>query len=303
MPEPRLRDSNGTRYDGVSLAAAMSSACEKLARAGIEEPMVDVRRLACAATGQSAAELLASRERPLRPDERATLDFMVTRRAGREPVSRILGWRGFWNLDLVVTPAVLDPRPETETLVEAALELAREMGARRPLRILDIGTGSGAVILALLSELRDAKGVGSDISAAALEVARENARRHGLSDRVDFRLADGLDGIEGPFDIVVSNPPYIETNAIAALEPEVTIFDPRAALDGGADGLAAYRKFATSLPRVLPHGAVAFEVGAGQHDAVIEILRSALAPKAPLHFTCRRELSGMTRVVAAKTQD
>lgn len=301
MPEGVASGVPGAGYAGASLAALLAAAGERLARAGVADSAIDARRLASAATGRSAAELIATLSEPLQPVEIASFERMIARRAAREPVSRIVGRRGFWTLDLLVTPDVLDPRPETETLVETALDIARRIG-RPGLRLLDIGTGSGAVLLALLSELPSATGLGSDISQAALEVARANASRLGLSGRADFQLADGLAGIEGPFDLLISNPPYIESDAIAGLDPEVARFDPLIALDGGPDGLAAYRAIAARLKPVIPDGWAAFEVGRGQDGAVLAILRDALAPHGP--FVCERglELSGTTRVVAAKTQ-
>ena len=301
MPEGVASGALGAGYAGASLAVLLAAAGERLGRAGVADFAIDARRLASAATGRSAAELIATLSEPLQPVEIASFERMIARRAAREPVSRIVGRRGFWTLDLLVTPDVLDPRPETETLVETALDIARRIG-RPGLRLLDVGTGSGAVLLALLSELPSATGLGSDISQAALEVARANASRLGLSGRADFQLADGLAGIEGPFDLLISNPPYIESDAIAGLDPEVARFDPLIALDGGPDGLAAYRAIAARLKPVIPDGWAAFEVGRGQDGAVLAILRDALAPHGP--FVCERglELSGMTRVVAAKTQ-
>jgi release factor glutamine methyltransferase len=281
----------------------MALAVERLARAGVRQSMVDVRRLACAATRRSAAELIASVDQPLQTGERLRFEAMVERRAAREPVSRITSRRGFWTLELIVTPAVLDPRPETETLVETALELARDMPRSAPLRLLDVGTGSGAVLLAMLSEMPSATGVGTDISPAALEVARANARRLGLAERAQFRLADGLDGVAGPFDLLVSNPPYIETATITGLDPEVACYDPHLALDGGMDGLEVYRKIAARLKAAVPDGWAAFEIGKGQEEKVLAILRDAVAPVGSFRSLRRQDLSGTTRVVAAKTQD
>jgi release factor glutamine methyltransferase len=159
------------------------------------------------------------------------------------------------------------------------------------------------VLLAILAELPGATGVGTDISPAALEVAAENARRHGLQDRARFAVADGLDGVAGPFDLLVSNPPYIQTSAISALEPEVSRFDPRLALDGGFDGLDAYRRIASGLQSVVPNGWTMFEIGKGQKDAVVSILGVAISPGKAGIIESRMDLSGTTRVVAAKTQD
>lgn len=283
-----------------SLAALMTAARERLASAGVAEPTADARRLASAATGLSAADLIAKADQPLQAEQRERFHAMLERRAQREPVSRIIGRRGFWTLDLIVTPDVLDPRPETETLVETALELARAMVRGPDLRILDVGTGSGAILLALLTELPSATGIGTDISPAALEVARQNARRLGLADRAAFRLADGLDGNDGTCDLLVSNPPYIQSTAIDALDPEVALFDPRLALDGGLDGLDAYRKIASGVRAAVPDGWAVLEIGKGQEEGVIALLRDALGRDSLFN---RMDLTGTTRVVAAKTQD
>lgn len=199
---------------------------------------------------------------------------MVRRREAREPVARILGRRGFWTLDLQVTPDTLDPRPDSETVVEAVL--ARTPDRSAPLRILDLGTGSGCLLLALLSELPKASGLGIDRSPGAAAAARANARRNGLDARARFAVGDWTSALAGPFDIVVSNPPYIERGAIPGLMPEVREYDPVAALDGGLDGLEAYRAILAGLPRLLASGAlVAFELGQGQDGPVGNLMRAA----------------------------
>jgi release factor glutamine methyltransferase len=204
------------------------------------------------------------------------LDRFVARRLAGEPVDRILGRRGFWTLDLAVTPDTLSPRPDTEVLVEAVLKHPRIAHRKAdPLRILDLGTGTGAILLALLSELQQATGLGVDISAAALAVAEANARRARLAERVKWAHSDWTDGVTGAFDIIVSNPPYIPSADIASLDREVRDHDPHLALDGGPDGLAPYRQIIPALPRLFaPGGIAALEFGIGQSDA---LCRMALA--------------------------
>jgi release factor glutamine methyltransferase len=200
--------------------------------------------------------------------DRDLLEAFVIRRLAGEPVDRIVGRRGFWTLDLAVTPDVLSPRPDTETIVRAALEHA--VGDRdRPRRILDLGTGSGAILLALLAELPQAHGTGMDISAAALAVAQANARANDLDDRTEWRQGSWAKGIPGRFDLVVSNPPYIPSADIAGLDIEVRDHDPVLALDGGADGLDCYRAILPALPDLLAPEGIALAAAAGL--AVVEI--------------------------------
>jgi release factor glutamine methyltransferase len=221
------------------------------------------------------------------------LERQILRRLAGEPLDRIIGRRGFWTLDLAVTPDVLSPRPDTETIVRAALD--HVTGARdRICRILDLGTGSGAILLALLAELPHAHGVGVDISAAALSIATANARANGLADRTEWRLGSWADPVTGQFDIVVSNPPYIPSAEIAGLDVEVRDHDPALALDGGADGLDCYRAILPALPGLLAEGGVAvLEIGLGQADAV-----PALAATAGLAvIEIRPDLGGVPRAV------
>lgn len=216
-------------------------------------------------------------------------DAALARRCAREPMSHILGVREFWSLDFAVTPAVLDPRPDSETLIEATLaELADKS---RAWRILDLGTGSGCLLLALLSELPHATGLGIDASPRALGVALANAARLGLAGRAQFAERDWRQGLEGSFDAIVANPPYIRSGEIDLLQPEVARYEPRAALDGGPDGLDAYRAILPALPRHLAEGGVAvLEFGMGQTAAVAE-----MAQNAGFSVTIRRDLGGRER--------
>jgi release factor glutamine methyltransferase len=217
-------------------------------------------------------------------------------------VSRILGEREFYGRPFALSEATLDPRPDSETLIGAALELAMQEGwGEAPIRILDIGTGTGCLLLTLLAELPNATGLGTDISEEALATAQRNAQALGLADRAAFARHDMLDGVAGPFDLVVSNPPYIASGDIPVLAPEVHQFDPHAALDGGPDGLAFYRRISQGLDKVLG-GWVVLEVGMGQADAVALLLQQAFVKT--LHAELRRydDLGGHTRCVALRLQ-
>lgn len=235
-------------------------------QAGIASADLDARLLVRAACGCDEIEMIREPGKRLNEEEVARLRGFEARRLGREPVARILGRREFWGLPFLLSPATLDPRPDSETLVETALGLLRDVAAPA---ILDLGTGTGCLLLALLHERRDARGLGVDLSEEAVATAKRNAAALGLGGRASFRRANWADGIDERFDLVVSNPPYIATAEIATLEAEVRGFDPRLALDGGADGLDAYRALAALLPRLLaPGGTAVVELGAGQADAV-----------------------------------
>ncbi len=269
---------------------------EKFASAGLDSPQLDARLVVGHALGLDQAALVAAGARVLAAEEDNAVTALANRRLAHEPVARIVGAKEFWSLDLRIDDSTLVPRPETETLVEAALTAIDRGGARsRALRIADLGTGSGAILLALLSELKDAFGVGSDINPRALLVARDNARRLGLY-RAAFVACDLAAALAGPFDLIVSNPPYIASGDIAALEPEVRLFDPRLALDGGADGLNLYRAIAAAAPALLePQGSLVVELGAGQAEPVATIFAAAgLVPSPP-----RPDLNAMPRVLIA----
>lgn len=252
------------------VAGALRAATAQLGAAGIDQPRLDARVLIAHALGLTTEDVMLRAERTVSAAERQAIARLVARRARREPVSRIVRRREFWSLAFEVSPATLDPRPDSETVISATLA---EIGARdRALRVLDLGTGTGCLLLALLSELPRARGLGVDRSAAVLAVARANARALGLKDRARFRRGDWGAGLAGRYDAILSNPPYIPSGDLAGLPAEVG-FDPVAALDGGPDGLAAYRAIAGQLPGLLaPAGVAALEVGAGQAAAVAQIL-------------------------------
>jgi release factor glutamine methyltransferase len=280
-----------------TIAVARRVLAAQLRDGGIETPELDARILIGHALGLDHAALAAAANRRLDGAEQDAIAALARRRLGREPLARIIGRKEFWSLALDIDAATLVPRPETETVVEAALAAIDARGGRaKPLRIADLGTGSGALLLALLSELPHAFGVGTDISVDAMRVARANARRLKLM-RATFVACDMAAALNGRFDLVVSNPPYIASGTIAALAPEVRDFEPRRALDGGADGLNFYRQIAAGIASLLaPDGVVVVELGIGQADAVAAIFTAAgLAASAPQH-----DLSGVSRALLAR---
>jgi release factor glutamine methyltransferase len=273
-----------------SVEQLLRAGTESLAAAGIERPRSEARVLLEAATGRSRTTLLAAPERPVAASDGQRYRGWLDRRARREPVAYILGRAEFWSLTFAVGPGVLVPRPETETLVEAALRAFPDRG--RPLRVLDLGVGSGCLLLTLLFCFANARGVGTDTSDEALACARLNTERLGVGARAELRAADWHAGLDGPFDVVVANPPYIPSAEIATLEPEVSRFEPRAALDGGADGLDAYRAICPALPALLgPDGSAFLEIGAGQEGQVARIAVGAGMGGLTVH----RDLSGTAR--------
>jgi release factor glutamine methyltransferase len=241
--------------------------------------------------------LISQSDRVLEAREVNAISGLAARRLKREPVSRILGRKEFWSLALAITPDVLVPRPETETVVEGALDFVVRNGLRmEKLRILDIGTGSGALLVALLNELPNATGIGTDISRAALEAAQINVAQFGFESRSSLIACDMAAGVQGQFDLVVSNPPYIARGQIASLAPEVRDYDPMMALDGGDDGLTAYRSISADAKRILAQGGRLFvEMGAGQEPAVRELFTNA----GLVVGIARNDLAGTPRVLGA----
>lgn len=292
-----------TLEDAHTVGSAVRTLAADLARAGIEEAAGDVRRLVADTLGLSAVAILAEPDRPLSAGELEALRGRVARRAAREPVSRILGERHFYGRPFGISPAVLDPRPDTETLVSVALDIVRATGwTQEPIRVLDIGTGSGCLLTTLLCELPSACGTGTDVSTAALELARVNAGQLGVSDRASWLLTDTLENVHAPCHLLVTNPPYIPTSDIANLDPEVRDHDPTLALDGGADGLEFYRRMAPRIVEVVPAGWFICEVGHEQAGAVADLLatnhRGLKAPEIRVH----NDLDGRKRCVAMKTR-
>lgn len=246
-----------------------------LAEAGKEPAALEARLLIEGATGLRSLDLLTRADEPVGDEITARLQDFLERRLQDEPISRILGRSGFYGLDLIVSPDVLDPRADTESLVEAALAFLRETGVSRP-RILDLGTGSGAILCAILRSAPDGHGFGVDLSQAACAVAWKNLGRCGLADRSSIFCGDWAGAIDASFDLIVSNPPYIGLEEAAALEPEVARFDPALALFAGDDGLDCYRRLAREIERLLKPGGAAFlEIGWRQAQAVGQILSAA----------------------------
>jgi release factor glutamine methyltransferase len=286
-------------FAGQTVDTARRTLAARLKAAAVDSAELDARMLVGAALGLDLTGLIAAAARPVTPDESIRLEDFARRRLAAEPVARILGFKEFWGLPLQLSAATLVPRPDTETVVELALELGRAERPPRPrLRIADIGTGSGAILLALLSELPEACGVGTDISPAALQTARSNAARLGFTPRAAFIACDYAAALSGDFDLIVSNPPYVCSADIAGLASEVREHDPPAALDGGADGLDAYRALIPQAAGLLaPRGRLIVEAGLGQSGPVQGLMTAAgLMPERPP----KADLAGVPRAVAGR---
>jgi release factor glutamine methyltransferase len=257
----------------MNVQTAFAHAARRLAEANVDSPRREARLLAALAIGDSAARLSAA-PAELSSNEAESLAVLVARRAAREPFAYIAGRKEFWSIEFEVGPGVLVPRPETETLIE---EFCRSFpGREEPLRIVDLGTGSGCLLIAALSEFPHAHGTGLERSAEALDWARRNVVKHDLASRANLQLGDWKDEIAGSFDAILANPPYIPHRNVMALTPEVARYEPSSALDGGADGLDAFRALAPQIARLLkPRGAAFLEIGEGQTDKTREILEAA----------------------------
>jgi release factor glutamine methyltransferase len=268
-----------------------------LQAARIESASLDARLLLQQALGLSREQLLLDAQRPLSAQQAERFQALVARRVKREPIAQILGQREFYGREFIVTRDTLDPRPDSETLIDAAL--ARIAGRAVPLQLLDLGTGTGCLLLTLLAELPQAQGLGVDASPQALAVAQENAQKLGLSSRARWQVGHWFKGLQGPFDVVLSNPPYIPAADIGGLSPEVAEYEPRLALDGGADGLDAYREICRQLPHFLAkEGFAVLEFGMGQERAI-----AALAQQAGLQVVAMRpDLNGITRCMVLQQQ-
>lgn len=298
-----MLDPRADRADDAPLtvAEAVRALAASFADAGLPSAKLDARLLVAHVLGMTPERLILDAGKTLGAAQRASLDHASRRRIEREPVSRILGSREFWGLPFKISAATLDPRPDSETLIEAALRICDEEGGRdRPLKILDLGTGSGCLLLSMLWEMHSSRGIGSDISDIALEIARENASALNLAGRADFVQSNWFEKISGCFDVIISNPPYVRKTDIGDLEAEVSRYDPHTALNGGISGLDAYEAM---IPRLAPHltlgGWALLEVGVGQAEYVSALLLEQ-------HFNCvkvERDLSGIARVVAGKRQN
>jgi release factor glutamine methyltransferase len=290
-------------FAGQTVEAARRALAARFRASAIDSAELDARILLGAVLGLDLTGLIAAAGRLVTAVEAARLQDVARRRLGGEPVARLVGSKEFWGLPLRLSAATLVPRPDTETVVELALELALEMlrGAGDPtrrLRIADLGTGTGAILLALLSELPDADGYGTDINLAALRTARDNAVDLGLADRAVFIACDYAAALAGTFDLIVSNPPYIRSAAIAGLAAEVRDHDPLGALDGGMDGLDAYRALVPqAAPLLAQRGVLVVEAGQGQSGDIQGLMTAAglMLERPP-----KSDLAGIPRAVAGR---
>ncbi|MCA3414628.1 MAG: peptide chain release factor N(5)-glutamine methyltransferase [Roseomonas sp.] len=289
MSEPRCADPAGT------IGFFLCQAGQRLRGAAIEAPRLEARRLLAHVLGTTEEALLRDPRAAVPADKAQHFATLLARRVAHEPFAYLTGRVGFWTLELEVSPATLIPRADSESLIEAALEACPDKGAA--LRILDLGTGTGALLLAALSEYPAAHGVGVDCRTDAAALAARNAGRLGLAGRARFLAGDWAAALAGRFDLILTNPPYIESAAIPTLMPEVARHEPASALDGGADGLDAYRRIIADLPRLLaPRGVAVLELGAGQQAAVEALARAAgLTPEA-----CRADLGGVPRALVLR---
>ncbi len=284
-----------------TLGALLSDARRRLAAAGVDTAAIDARILVEAATGANRLDLLSNPDRTVALDTIERLDEWLKRRAAGEPVGRILGVASFYGLEFALSPDTLEPRPDTEVLVEVALGAVRSgrvagvSADGEGLRLVDLGTGTGAIAISLLSKLTHARGLATDLSPGALNIAKSNAIRHGIADRLDFAEGDFFTAVDGSFNLVLSNPPYIASEVIAGLDREVRLHDPMLALDGGADGLDAYRTILAGVKAHLaPGGLLAVEIGWDQGEMVNELFRMEGLSDIQVH----RDLGGRNRVVS-----
>ncbi len=295
LPRPGCLTNGPTLEPSTRRAEALASLIETFQLSGIEDPGREARISLCAALGVSKVALIVAPQEPLGSAAAKVREF-AARRADREPLSRIVGKREFWGLSLTISPQVLDPRPETETIVEAATGILSDR-RDNPLLILDLGVGSGALLCALLTEFANAHGVGVDISIGAANIARANVEACGFTERAEIRVGDWTQGLEGPFDLIVSNPPYIPTADLPQLAREARDFDPRLALDGGFDGLAAFRRIMPESRRLLAsRGWLLAEVGSQQAASVTAIAKQSGFTEVRMY----RDLAGLDRVVATR---
>lgn len=291
-------DNNPSRNEGLTIGVALAAARERLTESGFESAALDARVLLGHVTGLSREHLMVEDARVLGKLDQDRFDALVERRLTREPVAYLVGQKEFFGLTFDVNPETLVPRPDTETLVEAALKYCNALD-HAP-RILDLGTGSGAILLALLHTCSEATGVGVDRSNGALDVARRNAKAFGLEARAQFVQGNWADGIEGTFDLIVTNPPYIPSEDIACLMPDVVNFEPVGALDGGLDGLGPLRLIVQDAGRLLvPGGFFCCEIGQGQASEAQKILRG----NGFTDVDCVPDLNGIARCVCGVTAD
>jgi release factor glutamine methyltransferase len=274
----------------VTVGAALEAAIARLSAADVDNPRGDARRLLCHSAQLNLANLIVDPDVVLAEEYLRGFEMLVERREKREPVSHLIGEREFWSLPFIVTADVLDPRPASETLVEAALDHVRARS--KPVSVLDLGTGSGCLLVAVLSELPEARGVGVDTSEAALVIARQNAEKNLVAGRMTFVSSSWGCDVSGSFDLILSNPPYISESERDELEPEVALYEPALALFAGEDGLSAYRAVAPDIFRLLKSdGLAAIECGRGQMNAVVKIFSESGLQ----HVETRCDLDGIER--------
>ncbi|HWH78059.1 MAG TPA: peptide chain release factor N(5)-glutamine methyltransferase [Candidatus Binatus sp.] len=255
-----------------SIRDAIIEAVRRLSNAGIDSARLDAEVLLAHVLKMSRGQLVVSRDSSLTEAQLAKYEWLLRRRIGREPIAYIIGSQEFWSLEFKVSSAVLIPRPETERLIEVALARVGKNGLALPINVADLGTGSGAIAITLATELPAARLVATDISATALAIAERNAASHGVEQRIDFLCGDLFASVADcaeKFDLIVGNPPYVESEVIATLAPEIRDWEPRGALDGGADGLDFYRRIAAEAYQLLaPNGLIVLEIGAGMGHQV-----------------------------------
>ena len=273
----------------------------RLGEGGVDDAAREARRLVSEVGGIAAEALIMRPETELDAGQSAAIEAAVAKRVAGMPLGRIVGERAFFGRRFGLNEATLEPRADSETLIEAVLEIAQEEGFdTRAVRIVDVGTGSGCLLVTLLAEMPQALGHGRDIAPGALEAAQENARRHGVAGRVEFSLGDALEGLTGPFDILISNPPYIQHDDISGLDEAVRCHDPWLALDGGPDGLAIYRQIAERVDAVVPEGWIVLEIGAGMRGGVCALFDAAIGTAGD--WRVWRDINGHERCVARRTR-
>lgn len=281
----------------MQLKTLWKQAADRLTLAGVSQPLMDARLLLQHVLGISYEQLLVSATRAITLAEQASFDALLARRESREPIAVILGRKAFWKHNFITSIDTLDPRPDSETIITTALKIFSDSNAA--LKILDVGTGTGCLMLSLLQEFPNATATALDASEAALKITRQNIAELEMDERVEVLHAPWQEATLGTYDLIVSNPPYIPSGEIDHLSPEVKYFDPKLALDGGEDGLVAYRSLAEYLPQWMKEKSVALlEIGAGQADAVTEIFTNA-GMHVPL---IERDLAGIPRVVVVQNK-
>jgi release factor glutamine methyltransferase len=281
----------------LTLRTGIAEGARFLSSAGLENGRLDAEVLLSHALGVDKTALYMNIDAPLHPQDEGRYRDMLSRRVQREPVAYITGRKEFWSLDFLVTPDVLIPRPETELLVEIAVGRLKVCDGKSPVKILDLGTGTGAIAVALAKELPDARIAAVDISSAALAVARQNSESHGVADRISFLSGDLFQSVRGQFDLIVSNPPYVRREELSALPPEIREWEPVGALDGGIDGLDFYRRIiAESRQHLRSGGSIILEIGADMGGAVAELVTRAACYAAAVVY---QDYAARDRVIAA----